>query len=147
MKEVKGDLWSFFGNPDYKVFITTNGSIKQNGQAVLGRGCAKEAKDRLPELAIYLGEQLKKFPEAPPVMWFERFQIGVFPVKYHFWKQADLKLIENSAKKLAEIVTKLNWTNIVLPRPGCGNGKLEWEGQVKPILAKYFDDRFIIVNR
>jgi hypothetical protein len=36
--------------------------------------------------------------------------------------------------------------NVLVPRPGCGNGQLDWE-DVKPILLDHFDDRFIVVTK
>lgn len=68
MHEITGDLFhpesyrtkddlavAFF--PD-AVCITTNGFVKSNGCAVMGRGCAKEALDRWPGTAITLGNML-----------------------------------------------------------------------------------------
>ena len=64
MLEVKGNLWTFeYPNtsPDsYVRCITTNGFVKKNGEAVMGRGCAKEACERYPGLAKQLGEKIIK---------------------------------------------------------------------------------------
>ena len=34
--------------------------------------------------------------------------------------------------------------DIVLPRPGCGAGELDWETQVKPLCAEYGDWLWVI---
>lgn len=57
--------------------------------------------------------------------------------------KADLDIIEQSAFKLRVIVDQFNWKSVAISAPGCGNGNLKWL-EVKPILDKYFDDRFLI---
>jgi len=55
MREATGYLWSWYHKPKTVVLITTNGSIKSDGTAVMGRGCAKQAAERLPHLPGTLG--------------------------------------------------------------------------------------------
>lgn len=38
------------------------------------------------------------------------------------------------------------WRYILLPRPGCGNGSLNWERDVRPVLAPVLDDRFSVIT-
>ena len=40
----------------------------------------------------------------------------------------------------------MNFSSVLLPKPGCANGGLNWE-QVKPLLEQYLDDRFTIIDR
>jgi hypothetical protein len=105
MRELKGDLWKLAEQlkPD-AVCITTNGSIKKNGQAVLGRGCGKEAA------------------------------------------LADPILVKQSALQLVALIQQHGWTNVLMPRPGCGAGGLRWP-EVKAMLEGIFDDRVCIVSR
>ena len=60
--------------------------------------------------------------------------------------RSDLTLIERSAKLTLNIVERLALHTFILPRPGCGNGELSWNNDVKPLLTNYFDDRFYIVH-
>ncbi len=168
MKEAVADLFSFIGKAD-AICITTNGSTKMNGAAVMGRGCAKEAKERFKGIDHILGSSLRKNGNSVQVlMKSENTAIVSFPVKpgdvrshyqvnkcsiraegYYItpgWSmKADQRIIEHSAKELKELADKNNWQTVVLPRPGCGNGRFKWE-DVKPLL-KDLDDRFIVVHK
>jgi hypothetical protein len=57
MKEIFGDLWEVHSDA---LIITTNGFVKNNGRAVMGRGCAREARDKYKDLDLILGEKIKK---------------------------------------------------------------------------------------
>ena len=146
MKEIKGNL---FDQKVDVICITTNGSVKKDGRAVMGRGCALEAKEMFPELPLLLGNSLETFGNFLHYLKYypeHKYTICAFPVK-HAWndKQADLKLIEQSCKDLAE--STMESVVVALPRPGCGCGQRDWEKEVKPILEKYFKtDNFIVVN-
>src|SRR5208283_1124607 len=102
----------------------------------MGRGCALEAATRFPELPKLLGEKIELFGNN--VYELQSKKLWVFPVKHKWWKPADPKLIKKSAEQLAlyiknrEIEFGLHET-FVLPKPGCGNGQLDWE-DVKPLL-------------
>lgn len=41
---------------------------------------------------------------------------------------------------------KFGYSEVVLPRPGAGNGGLEWK-DVRPILEEILDDRFTILSK
>ena len=148
-REVKADLWSFHDKPETVVFITTNGTLKQSNDLVMGRGCAKEAYDKFPGISAVLGQAIKQYGNQ--VMYFEEFKLGILPVKTQWYLKADIKLIENSLGQLLCLanvdINKGTWKNIVIPRPGCGNGGLTWEHEVKPLLEKLLDERFIIVTK
>ena len=77
-------------------------------------------------------------------MW-RGYHLISFPVKYHWHEPASLELIEQSAALLELFAARQQWKRVVVPRPGCGNGGLEWK-DVKPIIESYFDERFIVVH-
>ena len=62
MLEVKGDLWKLTPEerPALKL-ITTNGQTRKDGACVMGRGCARQARDMLPGIDYKLGELLRKY--------------------------------------------------------------------------------------
>lgn len=150
MIEAFGNIWDNQGHYD-AVVITTNGTIKKDGNAVLGRGIALQATHRYFHLATYLGERLKKTGNLVYVFnvennWFESDIIITFPVKHHWREKADINLIKSSAMQLKGIVTALGLDNIIMPRPGCGNGGLIWE-EVQPVINSILDDRFTVMEK
>ena len=143
MIEITGEL--FDAKTTY-IAITTNGTIKRNGECVMGRGCALEAKVRYPQLPKILGDSLKSNGNHVIGLLYvpNNQQIVAFPVKHNWWEQADIALIERSCKELLVHVDQHE--TCALPRAGCGNGKLSWQ-VVKPIMARYLDDRFMVYHK
>ncbi len=146
MKEAFGNIWDMV-TPDDALVITTNGFVRKDGSAVMGRGIALQATQRDEEVSKRLGYMITRYGNhvhyiRDEPLWFS------FPVKHHWKEQADLKLIERSAQELVE---KFNSAfmelphKCYLPRPGCGNGRLKWE-DVKPVIEPYLDDRFVVVT-
>jgi len=52
LREDKINLWEY---PADARVITTNGFVKNNGEAVMGRGCAREAARKYPRLPLFWG--------------------------------------------------------------------------------------------
>lgn len=150
MREARGNLWKFADNGFADVVvITTNGAVKQNGECVMGRGCAREARDTFPGIAKKLGEYIAKHGNRAFNLgkWQHAtaFTIASMPVKHLWHQQADPQLIVRSAQQLVAMADKFGWQSIVLPRPGCGNGGLRWE-DVKPLIEPVLDDRFTVIT-
>lgn len=148
MISATGDLWTY-GAPDARV-ITTNGFRKANGECVMGRGCAREARDKYPGLAARLGERIRITGNHAYVFDVdEPWHLVTFPVKPvtgakgepGFSAMADLEIIEASAWRLLMMTESFGWQEIVMPRPGAGNGGLIWR-DVKRVLEPILDDRF-----
>jgi len=141
MKEVFGNIWDYY-NKDCWIVITTNGSIKTDGTAVMGRGIALQAKRRFPELPLALGQSIKE--NGNVLVQCAIYRLIFFPVKHKWQEKADIKLIEESARELKESLdhTEDAPEHIYMG----GNGGLDWK-DVKPILEKCLDDRFVIVER
>lgn len=147
MIEIKGEL--FEQTDADAICITTNGAIRNDGCCVMGRGCALEATRRFPGIAKLLGDCIKgggnhvyclqlHDPTIP-------YHIYSFPVKHHWSELADLDLIIQSAREMAIIADVQEYNHVVIPRPGCGNGRLSWD-QVKLALREILDDRFYIIT-
>jgi hypothetical protein len=148
MKEIKGNIWDFHDVTKTWIVIPTNGFVKNTGECVMGRGLALDAKLRFPDLPFELGARIKEYGNVVFTFW--DYHIITFPVKHNWWEEADLALVEQSAKDLKEIL-RYNLsqiqTPIYVPWVACGNGKRK-KNDVRPILEKYLDeeDKFIVID-
>ncbi len=120
--------------------LTTNGNVKKNGEAVMGKGIALEADRFFPDLKHRLAREIKT--NGNKVVFFHDIRITCLPTKNNWWEKSDIGLIESGVKYLSKQCISKTY----LPYPGCGNGGLNRK-DVKPILEKYLDDRFVIVER
>lgn len=140
MQEIRGDLWEFHGRA--VIAVTTCGQLDRRGECVMLRGCARQARDRFPGLAGTLGALILAGGNHV-------FDLGdgivSFPVEDDPFGISDPRLIERSCRELVALAAREGWRRIVVPRPGCGGGGLEWSG-VRPILGRHFDDRFLVIS-
>jgi len=143
MLEERGELWDKY-DAGHTIVITTNCTVRKNGCAVMGRGCAGQAKQRFPKLPKELGSAIRRFPTD--TFYFPQYRLITMPVKHHWFDWATLTLILRGAATLAGMGQEQGIPRpIYLPRPGCGNGRLRWEA-VKPHLAPLLDDNFIVMH-
>jgi hypothetical protein len=174
MREATADLWSFIGVAEH-ICITTNPIVNSKALAVMGRGCALEAATRWPYVREMLAQHIGLHGNTPHALGVVGGENGVvwrypstplentlqtqffdggsvlwsFPVKHHWQQPADLVLIMHSAKRLKAIIdlyhpeAKL----VVIPRPGCGNGRLEWPQVAEKLAPILDDDRFLVVTK
>ena len=166
MQEKKTDLFeAIFEDGIDAICITTNGQYLLDGRAAMGGGCAGVCARRWPQTALRLGKCLQNFGTNIPfvigaldkygnyiepslkMIKEKKFKCLIlsFPTIDDLLDGAKLSLVENSAKELKAIADKYELKGLVLGRPGCGIGALDYK-DVKPVLEKYFDNRFIIVS-
>lgn len=120
--------------------ISTNGFVKKNGCAVMGRGCAHQATLRFPNVAHNLGSYICMEGNRPGYIFLEGAtnpstdRLMILPVKHNWWEGADRDLIIASRDFLMqEAIHNRDWTFHV-PRLGCGNGRLNWVNDVRPLM-------------
>jgi hypothetical protein len=149
MKEIIGDL---FNPPFYTdaICITTNGMIRSDGKAVMGRGIALAAKNKFLGIDVNLAQAIKQSGNHVNII----YNVGVFdkgylifslPTKNDWRDKSDINLIIRSCAELQIVANKCDFKKIILPRPGCANGGLNWVDVKKAI--SFLDDRFYIVTR
>lgn len=137
------NIWKHHDNGSF-ICITTNGFVKKNGEAVMGAGIAFQAKNKFTGIAYAVGQGIKKYGNIPLVNI--DYRLITLPTKIMWTQPSDLSLIESSLKSLVKIADELKLEKIYLPRPGCGNGKRNWEKEVKPICLSLLDHRFIVCS-
>jgi hypothetical protein len=147
MREIADDLFSLRergrkAGRRVAISITTNGVIKANGEAVMGRGIALHAANRWPEFPRLLAEHLRANGNVTAEILPGIF---AFPTK-HDWRDAsDRALIAASARRLVQLSATYEF--VFLTRVGTGNGQLPWrdvEAVIDPILRPH--QRFVVVT-
>lgn len=141
VQETTGNIWDF--SCDVRC-ITTNGVKDHNECLVMGAGLALQAKQKFPRLAPLLGKWVQLYDNTPCYVPFAN--IVSFPTKHHWKDAADIQLIGDSAKALNLLAYLHGWETVACARPGCGLGGLVWD-EVREILLKIWDDRFVIVEK
>lgn len=144
----KGDMFDMWGRCD-RFLVTANSYIKNNGELAMGRGAAKQLKEKVPESPAKLGLKILHLQEYGITLvddpeTYGRYgqAYGTFQVKRHYKEAADLALIEKSATMLARWMDDpaAQYDLCVLNFPGIGNGRLSREA-VLPILDKHLGNR------
>ncbi len=141
MKEIVGDMWQEHAEGAV-VAITTNGAVNKVGRAIMLRGCARQARVRYPELLQTLGDLLRRHGNH---VFDLGHQIVSFPVEVDPYQVPEMRMIDQSCRELVELTDYKGWQKVVVPRPGCGGGGLEWQ-EVKTILERHFDERFYVIR-
>lgn len=161
MKEAQVDLFKILGKVDWAC-ITTNGEIRRDGKAVMGRGIAEQAKTRWPGIDTVLANGIRKSGNVPNFLGYvdkhlrwaytwpppnesKQTLLWSFPTKHQWRDKSDLDLIIQSARALVQEAADFDDIEIALPRPGCSNGGLNWV-YVHKYLARHLDNRFTIIT-
>jgi hypothetical protein len=143
--ELQGNLWNMQGD---WLCITTNGVIRKDGTAVMGRGIALQAKERIPEIDKFLASSLTVKGNVVAVLGrHDNKWIIAFPTKHHWKDDSTIELIRTSAIQLkAHFDKQIVKPTVLLPRPGCANGNLRWTDVKRVIEPILDDDHFIVVS-
>lgn len=111
-----------------------------NTVGVMGKGIAKQFKQIYPEMF----EQYQIFCENKALdigkLWIYKSDhkwILNFPTKKHWRSPSKLEYIEAGLKKFVATYEEKGITSISFPLLGCGNGGLDWETQVQPLMEHY----------
>lgn len=117
----------------------------------MGRGCAQQARDMFIGIDRRLGSYIQHWGNRPYNLgWFQAkgghpYTIVSFPVKHHWRDEASAALIRQSCIDLIAMADKFDWQHILMPQPGCGNGRLQWS-DISLMLSALLDDRFTVIT-
>lgn len=139
MNYVVGNL---FESPA-KVLVNTVNTV-----GVMGKGIAKEFKRIYPEM-------FRQYQALCEARLFDVGQLWLyktphkwilnFPTKRHWRQPSKVEYIEAGLKKFVETYSEKGITSIAFPMLGCGNGELDWETQVRPLMESYLKNELVDV--
>ena len=113
-----------------------------NTQGVMGKGIALQFKQTFPEMFKDYQEFCERGKIDIGVLWIYKTPhkwILNFPTKKHWRNPSRADYIETGLRKLSEKFNELGIYSIAFPALGCGNGELDWENTVKPLMERYLN--------
>lgn len=146
------NIWDLHAK-SYWVCIPVNIGWDKNDCNVMGRGLAREASHRYPELDKWYGRLCRKFKDNVDICIYNPGKLLMVPTKplneekpWLSWQSnSSLKLIARSLRQLVACASQENLHKIAVPYLGCGNGGLA-PIVVFPLLNSILTDRFTIVK-
>lgn len=111
-----------------------------NTDGVMGKGIAKTFKEVYPEMfkRYQILCEEKKFSVGKVWLYKSNHKwILNFPTKTTWKKPSKIEYIESGLEAFTKGYAERGITSIAFPMLGCGNGGLNWENQVKPVMEKY----------
>ena len=111
-----------------------------NTVGVMGKGIAKVFRDAYPEMYEAYRRRCEAKEIEPGVLQLYRAphkSILNFPTKRHWRQPSRLEDVEAGLRTFVESYVELGLTSVAFPQLGCGNGGLDWERQVRPLMERY----------
>ena len=114
-----------------------------NTVGIMGKGIARDFKEAYPEMFGEYQQLCKQGELSIGQLWIYRTPdkwILNFPTKVHWRQPSKIEYIEAGLKTFTIIYADLGIRSIAFPELGCGNGGLDFESQVKPLMEKYLSE-------
>jgi O-acetyl-ADP-ribose deacetylase (regulator of RNase III) len=111
-----------------------------NTVGVMGKGIAKTFKQLYPEMYQEYRQlcQDKKIAIGKLYIYRTPNKIVVnFPTKKHWRNRSKVEYIEAGLEEFVNVHGEYGISSVSFPQLGCGNGELDWEQQVKPVMEHY----------
>lgn len=146
-----GDM---FNSANYEkfdvVFITTNATLNNKGELIMGAGIARQAMTLFPELPKLFGKKIKYILDKKHNKWYgiafadvdnsiSKHKVAAFQTKVSPYEISNIKLIRFSTECLVEFAMNNPHLNIALNYPGIGLGQLD-KSDVEPIVKMLPDN-------
>ena len=126
--------FSLFESPA-KVLVNTVNTV-----GVMGKGIAKDFKELYPEMFAGYQRLCEEDMFSVGQLWLYKTPhkwILNFPTKKHWRYPSKPEYVEAGLDKFARMYQDARITSISFPQLGCGNGGLDWNTQVKPLMEHY----------
>ncbi|MBX3065512.1 MAG: macro domain-containing protein [Anaerolineae bacterium] len=113
-----------------------------NTVGVMGKGIALEFKRIYPEMFKQYQQLCERNQFHIGQLWLYKTShkwILNFPTKQSWRQKSKPEYIEIGLQKFVSTYAQKGITSISFPMLGCGNGELDWETQVRPLMESYLD--------
>lgn len=114
-----------------------------NTVGVMGKGIAKTFRQLYPEMYQEYRRlcQEKKLTIGKLYIYRTPNKIVVnFPTKQHWRNPSRVEYIQIGLEEFVKAYDRYGISSVSFPQLGCGNGELDWEQQVKPVMEQYLKD-------
>jgi hypothetical protein len=155
VKQTTANIWRLH-DMGYFVVVPTNLYVKSDRKAVFGRGIAEQAATSWPDVTSFYGECLLSFvrpglapgkqPKMADLDEFALIQADLerklvfFPTKLTWGENSNPELIEKSFVSLKRwLKGHPGVSGLAIPRVGAGNGHLDWNEVVKPLMRAFLE--------
>ena len=111
-----------------------------NTVGVMGKGIAKDFKSIYPDMFRQYQRICEMGSFGIGDLWLYKTPnkwILNFPTKRHWRQPSEPNYIEDGLRKFVDMYHIYGITSVSFPMLGCGNGELDWESQVQPLMERY----------
>lgn len=111
-----------------------------NTVGVMGKGIAKDFKAYFPEMFRNYQEACESGELRIGTLQFFRTphkSVLNFPTKRHWRQKSQVEDIERGLQAFVARYADFSISSVAFPQLGCGNGELNWETQVRPLMEKH----------
>ena len=120
-----------------------------NTAGVMGKGIAKGFKTYFPEMVPEYARHCKdrSFTHGKLLLYRTPHKwVLNFPTKRHWRNPSRLEDIEAGLATFVRTYAEQGISSVAFPQLGCGNGGLDWERQVRPLMERYLGDLYLDVQ-
>ncbi len=111
-----------------------------NTAGIMGKGIAKDFKAIYPEMFEVYQDACERgdFQIGSLLLYrSEHKSVLNFPTKRHWKQKSQLADIEDGLRTFIQQYAQLGIGSIAFPQLGCGNGELDWEHHVRPLMERF----------
>jgi hypothetical protein len=106
----------------------------------MGKGIAFDFKRLYPEMFAQYRNLCEEGKFSIGMLWLYKSPnkwVLNFPTKKHWRNPSRIEYVDAGLKKFVDTYEKMGIHSIAFPPLGCGNGQLDFESQVRPLMERY----------